>query len=155
MNHYVEGGFYGHPFLVGNRQVRYEYMSRPDIVDLAAQTIVPEWCGGAHWASNAMAFYTAEQFPDTRGDAFVAYHGSWNRTRKDGYCVTRVLFEDGHPYGEQAYVKFLANEKVLARPVDVVVARDGSLLISDDEGDRIYRLLYVGQRAAEPTATRP
>lgn len=147
MNHYVEGGFYGHPFLVGNRMPRPEFADRKDIVDLAARTIVPEWCSGAHWAPNAMTFYNAEQFPRHRGDAFVAYHGSWNRASKGGYCVTRVLFEDGHPYGELPYVKFLGkNEKVLGRPVDVLVADDGSLLISDDGGDRIYRLRYVGKR---------
>lgn len=73
MNHYVEGGFYGHPFLVGNRIPRYEYMNRPDIVALAARTIPPAWCTGAHWAPNAMTFYTGEQFPrEYRGDAFVA-----------------------------------------------------------------------------------
>lgn len=147
MNHYVQGGFYGHPFVVGNRQVRYEYMNRPDILDLAERTIVPEWCTGAHWAPNAMTFCIGEQFPGAKGDAFVAYHGSWNRSTKVGYCVTRVLFEDGHPYGEQVYVKFLAqSQKVLGRPVDVVVTPDGSLLISDDEGNRIYRLRYVGQK---------
>ena len=98
MNHYVQGGFYGHPFLVGNRVPRYEYMNRPDIVELAARTIPPAWPTGAHWAPNAMVFYTGEQFPqDYRGDAFVAYHGSWNRERKAGYCVTRVLFDQGRP----------------------------------------------------------
>jgi len=59
--------------------------------------------------------------------------------------VTRVLFRRGRPYGELIYVSFLtADGKVLGRPVDVVVAPDGSLLISDDEGGRIYRLRYAG-----------
>lgn len=146
MNHYVPGGFYGHPFIVGNRVPRYEYMKRSDIVELAAKTIPPEWATGAHWAPNAMVFYTGEQFPkDHRGDAFVAYHGSWNREKKAGYCVTRVPFDQGRPYGELAYVSFLTKDgKVLGRPVDVVVAPNGSLLISDDEGGRIYRLSYQG-----------
>ncbi len=144
MNHYVQGGFYGHPFIVGNRIPRYEYMNRPDIVELAAQTIVPEWSTQAHWAPNAMVFYTGGQFPkEYRGDAFVAYHGSWNRERRAGYCVTRVLFDRGRPYGELVYVSFLTKDgRVLGRPVDVVVAPDGSLLISDDEGSRVYRLSY-------------
>ncbi len=154
MNKYVEGGFYGHPFIVGNRVPRYEYMKRPDIVELAAKTIVPEWCTGAHWAPNAMMFYTGSQFPpEIKGDAFVAYHGSWNRSVKAGYQVTRVLFENGHPYGELPYVKFLtAQGKVLGRPVDVIQAPDGSLLISDDGNtavdgykmNNIYRLKYIG-----------
>jgi len=146
MNHYVEGGFYGHPFLVGSRVPRFEYLKRRDLVELAAKTIPPAWATGAHWSPNAMTFYTGRQFPnDHQGDAFVAYHGSWNRERKAGYCVTRVLFERGRPYGELGYVSFLTSEgKVLGRPVDVVVAPDGSLLISDDEGGRIYRLSYKG-----------
>ena len=147
MNRYVDGGFYGHPFVVGIRQVRFEYMDRKDILDLAARTIVPEWCAGAHWAPNAMTFYAAEQFPGAAGDAFVAFHGSWNRSTKAGYCVMRVLFEDGHPFGAQPYVKFLGpGERVLGRPVDVVVAPDGSLLISDDNGSRIYRLRHTGRK---------
>ncbi len=152
MNHYVQGGFYGHPFIVGNRIPRYEYMNRRDIVGLAAKTIPPEWPTQAHWAPNAMVFYTGQQFPaEYRGDAFVAYHGSWNRSKKAGYCVTRVLFDQGRPYGELVYVSFLTREgRVLGRPVDVVVAPDGSLLISDDEGGRVYRLSYRGQPPTGP-----
>ena len=156
MNKYVEGGFYGHPFIVGNKIPRYEYLKKPDIVELAEKTIVPEWCGGAHWASNGMMFYTGSQFPaETKGDAFVAYHGSWNRTVKGGYQVTRILFENGKPYGEIPYVKFLtADQKVLGRPVDVIQAPDGTILISDDanqtvDGQRqnyIYRLKYVANK---------
>ena len=155
MNKYVEGGFYGHPFIVGNRVPRYEYMDRPDIIELAAKTIVPEWCTGAHWAPNAMMFYSGDQFPDTKGDAFVAFHGSWNSSVKVGYQVARVLFENGKPYGELSYVKFLtADQKVLGRPVDVIQAPDGSLLISEDgnqsvdgyKENNIYRLKYVGNK---------
>lgn len=146
MNHYIEGGFYGHPFITGNHVPRYEYAERPDIIELAAKTIPPAWKTGAHWAPNAMTFYTGDQFPqDVRGDAFVAYHGSWNRKPRGGYQVTRVLFEEGMPYGELPYVKFLTPEyEVLGRPVDVAVTPDGSLLISDDHGKRIYRLRYIG-----------
>lgn len=142
MNHYVEGGYYGHPFIVGSKIPRYEYMNRPDIVELAAKTIPPAWPTGAHWAPNAMAFYTGRQFPAAyQGDAFVAYHGSWNRSVRSGYCVTRVLFDQGRPYGELVYVSFVTDDgKVLGRPVDIHVAADGSLLISDDSGGRIYRL---------------
>ncbi len=137
----------GHPFIVGSKIPRYEYMTRPDIVALAAKTIPPSWPTGAHWAPNAMTFYTGRQFPgEYLGDAFVAYHGSWNREQKAGYCVTRVLFDGGLPYGELVYVSFLTDDgEVLGRPVDVVVAPDGSLLISDDQGNRIYRLSYRGR----------
>jgi glucose/arabinose dehydrogenase len=96
-----------------------------------------------------MMFYTGAQLPEARGDAFVTYHGSWNRSKKAGYCVTRVRFEDGHPWGEQVYIRFLTPEgQVLGRPVDVVQTPDGSLLISDDEGGRIYRLSFTGGAGA-------
>lgn len=78
-----------------------------------------------------MMFYTGAQLPGARGDAFVAYHGSWNRSKKSGYCVTRVRFENGHPWGEQVYVNFLTpGGEALGRPVDVAQAPDGSLLIT-------------------------
>ena len=145
MNHYVQDGFYGHPYITGNKLPRYEYMNRPDIVEWAVKTTPPAWATGSHYAPNGMTFYDANQFPNTKGDAFVAYHGSWNRSVKGGYAVTKVLFEDGKPYGEQTYVKFEKNDDLFGRPVDVHVALDGSLLISDDWGNKIYRLTYVGK----------
>lgn len=145
MNHYVQDAFYGHPYITGNRLPRYEYMNRPDIVDWAAKTTPPAWATGSHYAPNGMTFYDANQFPDAKGDAFVAYHGSWNRSEKGGYAVTKVLFENGKPYGEQTYVKFEKNDDLFGRPVDVQVSLDGSLLISDDWGNKIYRLTYVGK----------
>lgn len=145
MNHYVEGAYYGHPYITGNRLPRYEYMNRPDIVDWAAKTTPPAWAAGSHYAPNGMTFYDANQFPNAKGDAFVAYHGSWNRSIKGGYAVTKVLFENGKPYGEQTYVKFEKNDDLFGRPVDVQVTLDGSLLISDDWGNKIYKLTYVGK----------
>jgi len=117
-------------------------MDKEDIVEWASKTVVPEWTTGAHHAPNAMCFYDADLFPsEFKGDAFVAFHGSWNRSTKGGYAVTRVLFEDGHPYGELKMVNFLGpDQEVNGRPVDVIVAPDGSLLISDDYKNRIYRL---------------
>lgn len=147
MNKYVEGGFYGHPYIVGNRLPRYEYMHRKDIIELAEKTIVPEWMGGAHWAANAMMFYTGDNFSsEHKGDAFVAYHGSWNRSKPGGYQVTRVLFENGKPFGEKAYVKFIdENYKIAGRPVDVINDnKSGGILITEDgmlhETNFIYRL---------------
>ncbi len=149
MNHYREGKFYGHPFIVGDKLPRYEYMERDDIIDLADRTVVPAWSMPAHSACNAMCFYPRNDgdhaFPeDYVGDAFVTMHGSWNRENKSGYGVARVLFDQGQPYGMLTYVSFLEGQRVHGRPVDVVVAPDGSLLISDDHGNRIYRLRYVG-----------
>ena len=144
MNHYKQGEFYGHPYITGNKVPRYEYMNRKDIVEWAKKTTVPEWITGAHWAPNAMTFYNGKQFPtEYVGDAFVAYHGSWNRSTKGGYSLSRVLFENGKPFGEKQIIRFLnESEEILGRPVDVIQTNDGSLLISDDWGSKVYKLSY-------------
>jgi glucose/arabinose dehydrogenase len=149
-NHYVKGGFYGHPFIVGNRIPRTEYWNRPDLLDLAEKTIAPAWCFGAHWAVDGFTFYTGDQFPvDCKGDAFAALHGSWNRKVKSGYRIERICFDKvtGIPYGSQLLVGTLtANKEVIARPVDVIQAPDGSLLFTSDHSQSIYRIRYVGPR---------
>lgn len=149
-NRYVEGGFYGHPFITGAKLPRYEYRERRDIVDLAQKTIVPEWSFGAHWAANAFCFIEpprvdgARGFPsDHLGDAFVACRGSWNRTERAGYQIARVLFDDvtGKPFGLLTIVSTISKEgEILARPVDCVQAPDGSILWSCDESKAIYRI---------------
>lgn len=148
MNNYVQDGFYGHPYITGNRMPRHEYEDRKDIIDWAAKTIPPAWATPAHNAPCAMLFYQGNQFPQSlKGDAFVAYHGSWNRSERGGYRVTHVLFEDGKPYGEQRYVDFLNKSgDFFGRPVDVIEAKDGSLLITDDWDHKIYRLSYIGKK---------
>lgn len=147
-NHYVKGGFYGHPFIIGNRVPRTEYWNRPDLLDLAKKTIPPAWCFGPHWAVDGFTFYTGSQFPaDCKGDAFCGLHGSWNRQVKSGYRIERVCFDKitGIPYGSQLIVGTLTPEKtVISRPVDVVQAPDGSLIFSSDHSQSLYRLSYVG-----------
>jgi glucose/arabinose dehydrogenase len=145
LNKYVEGGFYGHPYLVGKNIPNIAFLDRENLAELASKAIIPEWTMAAHCAGNGMMFYDGDQIPQARGDAFVAMRGSWNATRKSGYCVSRILFEEGHPYGEQKVVNFLAGGSVvLGRPVDCVQAPDGTILISDDTGNKIYRLKFTG-----------
>lgn len=155
LNHYVSGGFYGHPFIVGTRLPRYEYMDRPDIHELAAKTTPPEWCVGAHWACNGWTFIDPAlnkgQFPaDHEGDIVVASHGSWNRSERAGYCVSRILFDGAKAYGLLKIVSTVSEDgqTVYARPVDVIQAPDGSLLFSDDYAGAVYRIEYVGERGA-------
>jgi len=149
-NHYVEGGFYGHPFIVGNRIPRTEYWNRPEILDLAEKTITPAWCFGPHWAVDGFTFYTGKQFPaDCIGDAFCGLHGSWNRSVRSGYRIERICFDKvtGLPYGSQLIVGTLdPNKKVIARPVDVAQAPDGSLLFTSDSNSSLYRIQYVGAK---------
>ena len=93
-----------------------------------------------------MMFYDGDKIPHAKGDAFVAMRGSWNATKKSGYCLARILFENGKPYGEQKVIDFLAGGSVvLGRPVDCVEAPDGSILVSDDTGNKIFRLSYAGK----------
>ena len=82
-----------------------------------------------------------------RGEIFAALHGSWNRSRRTGYKVVRVLLKNGQPTGE--YEDFLTgfvidDKNVWARPVGVAVAHDGSLLVSEDGNGSIWRVSYAG-----------
>lgn len=147
-NRYVKGGFYGHPFVVGFLTPRPEYADRADIDQIAARTIPPEWGLGAHVAADSWCFVEkAGQLPqDFVGDALIAEHGSWNHTHKVGYRIERVLFDKvtGFPFGSQILVSCITdNDQVLARPVDVEMAPDGSLLFTSDSDGRIYRISHA------------
>lgn len=106
-----------------------------------------------HWAPESIVFYTASQFPaQYRGGAFVAFHGSWNRgtgpTAQRGFNVSFVPFAGGRPSG--SYTVFADGfrggpDEIRNRPMGLVVARDGSLIVSDDSKGRIYRIKYVGR----------
>jgi len=95
-----------------------------------------------------MRFYTGKMFPaEYQNNIFIAMRGSWNRTVKQGYNVTRVSFDaDGKPKMEPFLTGFLTDEKadppMWGRPNDVMVMRDGSLLVSDDQNGIIYRVSY-------------
>ena len=92
---------------------------------------------------------TAQHFPaEYRGDIFAALHGSWNRSRRTGYKIIRVPFDkgSGKPLGE--YEDFVTgfvtpDSNVWGRPVGITVAKDGSLLFSEDGNDTIWRVSYV------------
>jgi glucose/arabinose dehydrogenase len=98
----------------------------------------------AHSAPLGIAFYNAAQFPALyRGNAFVAFHGSWNRSSPTGDKVVRVTFAGGAPTGYQDFVTgWLQGGSYHGRPVGVAVAPDGSLYISDDQQGYIYRVSY-------------
>lgn len=157
LNHYRKGGFYGHPFIVGNRIPRYEFLERDDFHELAARTTPPEWAIGAHWATNGWCFIERRQgqgaMPaDHEGDIFVGCHGSWNSTEPVGYCVARVLFDEGKPYGLLKIVDASGDGESdpVMRPVDCVQAPDGSVLFSDDYNHRVYRVRWVGVDGEAP-----
>jgi len=140
--HVADGAFYGWPwyYIGSNEDPRHEG-ERPD---LAGKATVPDVLFQAHSAPLGITFYDGDDFPtEYRGDAFVAMHGSWNRDHRTGYKVVRLLFDDGKPTG--VYEDFMVGlvvdaRKVWGRPVDVSVAKDGSLLVSDDASGSIWRV---------------
>jgi glucose/arabinose dehydrogenase len=100
---------------------------------------------GPHHAALGMRFYNGTMFPPQyRGDIFIAEHGSWNSSKKVGYQIARVHFENGKPVKYEPFATgFLQpGDKVWGRPVDVLVANDGALLVSDDFAGAIYRITY-------------
>ena len=101
---------------------------------------------GPHVASLGMRFYTGTKFPEKyRGAIFIAEHGSWNRSKKIGYRVTMVRRELGGRYSYEPFAEgWLQGEQASGRPVDVIVAPDGALLVSDDANGVVYRIDYAG-----------
>lgn len=100
---------------------------------------------GAHVAPLGLVFYTGNMFPDLyRNQLFIAEHGSWNRSSKVGFRIMLVRFnEQAEVTGQEVFASgWLQGEKSWGRPNDVMVMPDGALLVSDDQGGRIYRISY-------------
>ena len=146
ITHIEEGGFYGWPwwYMGGTQDPRHQG-KHPE---LKSKVITPDVILQPHNASLEMLFYDGAQFPaQYRGDIFASEHGSWNRRVRTGYEVIRV------PLGQRAeasgeYEDFLTgfvtpNGDVWGRPVGIAVARDGSLLVSDDGGECVWRVSYT------------
>jgi glucose/arabinose dehydrogenase len=143
------GGFYGWPwFYIGGVEDPRLKGERPD---LAKATQTPDVLFQSHSAPLGLVFYPEHAagnaaFPaDYAGDAFVALHGSWNRSLRTGYKVVRLKLINGVPTG--AYQDFLTgfvidDASVWGRPVGVVVAKDGTLLVSEDANGVIWRVAY-------------
>lgn len=137
-----EGGFYGWPYSYFGQHVDARVQPpRPDLVERA---IVPEYALGAHTGSLGLTFYDADLFgSDFRGGAFVGQHGSWNRKPRSGYKVIFIPFVDGKPVGapRDILTGFVsADDKALGRPVGVAIDKTGALLVSDDVGNKVWRV---------------
>jgi glucose/arabinose dehydrogenase/mono/diheme cytochrome c family protein len=148
ITHVREGGFYGWPWwYIGEHQDPRHEGKRPELKDKA---IVPDVLLQAHNASLELAFYEGKQFPEEyRGDIFASQHGSWNKAARTGYEVIRVpRHQTGKASGE--YEDFvtgfvLPDGNVWGRPVGITVAADGSLLVTDDGSNSIWRIAYSGK----------
>jgi hypothetical protein len=141
-----EGAFYGWPwFYLGDHQDPRHPGER---ADLKGKITIPDVLLQAHSASLGLTFYSGSQFPaEYSGDGFAAEHGSWNRSKRTGYKVIRIRLKDGVPTGE--YEDFVTgfvidDSSVWGRPVGVVVAHDGALLVSEDGNGTIWRVTHQG-----------
>lgn len=145
--HIQQGGFYGWPYAyIGTHEDPVTKGQRPDLV---AKTLVPDVVlTPAHLAILDFTFYTGSQFPaEYRGGAFIACHGSSNRASRVGYEIAFIPFKNQHPSGpKQDFLTgwMLSPDKteVWGRPVAVLQLKDGSLLISDDGGKKLWRVSY-------------
>ena len=147
ITHVQPGGFYGWPwFYMGGHQ---DPRQPGKHAELQSKVITPDVLLQPHNASLEMAFYNGRQFPpEYQGDIFAAEHGSWNKAVRTGYEVIRVPMEEGHATGE--YQDFLtgfvtANGEVWGRPVGVAVAQDGSLIVTDDGSNSVWRVSHAGR----------
>ena len=141
-----EGGFYGWPwYYIGDHEDPRLKGQRPD---LTGKVTAPDLLIQPHSAAVQIRFYDAQAggslFPAAyRGGAFIALHGSWNRTSRTGYKVVYAPMKDGQATGE--YVDFMTglvlnDSDVWARPYGIAVAQDGALLVSDDANGSIFRI---------------
>ncbi|HXF95627.1 MAG TPA: PQQ-dependent sugar dehydrogenase [Gemmatimonadales bacterium] len=152
-----EGGDYGWPYCYYDPELKQkvlapEYGGDGRTVGRCAATRQPEVAFPAHWGPNAMVFYTGSQFPARyRGGLFVAFHGSWNRAPlpQAGYNVVFAPFSGGRALGTyEVFAEGFAGPEVSPRgarhrPSGVALGPDGSLYVSDDQGGRIYRIVYA------------
>ncbi len=140
-----KGAHFGYPYCHQGDTLDPEFGKNRSCAEFTPPTLKL----GAHIAPIGMRFYTGKMFPaEYRNNIFIAFRGSWNRTVKQGYNVTRVSFDEkGKPQMEPFLTGFLQDEKadppMWGRPADVMVMRDGSLLVSDDHNGIIYRVSYA------------
>jgi len=137
-----EGGFYGWPYC---HWILAGFLADPDLGagDHCKAARRPSFLYQAHTAPLGLAFYAGSQFPpEYRGDLLVALHGSWNRSVPVGYKVIRVKLGGATPTAEDFATGWLAGGRSWGRPVDLVVAPDGALLVSDDSLGAVYRISY-------------
>jgi glucose/arabinose dehydrogenase len=144
-----QSAFYGWPwYYVGANEDPHHQNERPDLKD---KVTVPDVLIQPHSASLGITFYEGSQFPaEYRGNIFAAEHGSWNRTKRTGYKIIRVIVKDGVATGE--YDDFatgfvISDSEVWGRPVGVTVDKDGALLVSEDSSGTIWRIAYTGRAA--------
>jgi glucose/arabinose dehydrogenase len=133
------GRHYGFPYCHGTVPDPVQGKGRP-----CSEFVPPARALGPHVAAIGMRFYRGNMFPpEFRGQVFIAEHGSWNRSEKSGYRVMLVKVKDGQALSYEPFAEgWLQGQDDWGRPADVLELPDGSLLVSDDKADAIYRITY-------------
>ena len=138
-----DGGFYGWPYSYFGKNV--DTRVKPPRPDLVEKAIVPDYALGAHVAALGLAFYEGSLLPaQYRNGAIIGNHGSWNRKPRSGYNVVLVPFKDGMPNGKPVdmLTGFVNQDgEAHGRPVGVAVDRKGAVLVADDVGNAIWRVV--------------
>lgn len=146
--HIQQGAFYGWPYAyAGPHEDPRRKGEKPDLVK---RTIPGDVLLQSHVAVLDFAFYTGKQFPkEYQGGAFLSFHGSWNRSKRVGQSVAFIPFANGKPSGPvrdfmTGWMVSPDSKDVWGRPVAIMQMTDGSLLVSDDGGKKIWRIYYKG-----------
>ena len=138
-----DGAFYGWPYSYYGQNV--DVRVKPPQPEMVAKAIVPDYALGPHTASLGLASSVGNSLPDQFSSGmFIGQHGSWNRNPLSGYKVIFVPFVEGKPQGEAVDVLtgFVSGEgKAYGRPVGVVLDKKGALLVADDVGNTVWRVI--------------
>ncbi|ATU91368.1 PQQ-dependent sugar dehydrogenase [Phyllobacterium zundukense] len=138
-----DGGFYGWPYSYFGQNV--DVRAKPPRPDLVEKAIKPDYALGPHTASLGLTFNTGSLFgTEYQNGAFIGQHGSWNRKPRSGYKVIFVPFEKGKPNGapKDILTGFISDtDKALGRPVGVAIDKSGALLVADDVGNIVWRVV--------------
>ena len=158
LNHaYRKGLNFGFPYVHGNNVYDPEFKLDPELWKENQRLIKPAQELGAHVAPLGMTFYTGDQFPEEyKNRMIIAEHGSWNRSVKTGYRLISVVLGKYKVESVEPFVTGWLKESndvddgmFWGRPVDIINMPDGSVLVSDDYANAIYRITYTGKKAAE------
>jgi glucose/arabinose dehydrogenase len=141
LNHAPQAGLnFGFPYCHQGDAPDPEFGAKHQCAEFAP----PALKQGGHVAPDGLKFYTGKMFPpEYQNRIFIAQHGSWNRTKKSGYRVIMVTLKDNRVEKSEVFAEgWMENERTWGRPVDLLVMHDGSLLVSDDHANVVYRITY-------------